>query len=138
MSILVKFYDAGEMQRLQKAETAKDVVWLRIVSSAPGKQGYLDSAEAQAQHAEANATHTLIDASGDVGRMYDAKTTPNMYVIDLQGNLVYSGAIDSIRSFDQSDIANAENYVVSALESVRNGTAVATPQTTPYGCGVKY
>lgn len=133
-----KFYEAGEMQRLQKEETAKDVAWLRVISSAPGKQGYLDEAAAKAQHAESNASHTLIDASGDVGRMYDAKTTPHMYVIDMGGKLVYAGAIDSIKSFDSADIPNAENYVLSALNSLRTGAPVATPQTTPYGCGVKY
>ena len=133
-----KFYNVGEMQKLQKEQTAKGVTWLRVISSAPGKQGYLDETAAKAQHATANATHTLIDATGEVGRLYDAKTTPNMYVIDMGGKLAYSGAIDSIKGFDSSDIANAENYVVAALDALRMGTPVANAQTTPYGCGVKY
>jgi len=133
-----KFYSIGAMQGLQKAETAKGVTWLRIISSAPNKQGYLDEAALQAEHAAANATHTLIDPTGDVGRLYGAKTTPHMYVIGLSGDLAYSGAIDSIKSFDSQDVANAENYVAAALEALRSGSPIAMPQTTPYGCSVKY
>ena len=133
-----KFYGVGAMQRLQLSEAEKGVTWLRITSSAPNKQGFMDEATAKAQHEAANASQTLVDPTGDVGRMYGAKTTPNMFVIDNSGKLVYSGAIDSIKSFDSADIANSENYVISALEAVRAGQPVATAQTTPYGCGVKY
>lgn len=133
-----KFYDAGEMQRLQKQEVGNGAIWLRIVSSAPGKQGFLDDATAKAVHATSNATATLIDATGDVGRLYEAKTTPSMAVIDLGGNLVYAGAIDSIKSFDAADIPNAENYVVAALDALRAGMPIKVSQTPSYGCGVKY
>ncbi|MBA43516.1 MAG: thioredoxin family protein [Magnetococcales bacterium] len=133
-----KFYGAGEMQRLQKQEIDRGVTWLRVVSSAPGKQGYLTQEEAKAQHDASNASHTLLDPTGEVGRMFDAKTTPKMYVINHDGVLVYSGAIDSIKGFDQADIPNATNYVVEALYDLREGREVRTPQTTPYGSGVKY
>lgn len=133
-----KFYNVGAMQDLQQAEIAKGVTWLRIISSAPGKQGYLEGEELKAQHAASSASQTLVDPTGEVGRLYGAKTTPHMYVIGLDGKLIYSGAIDSNKSFDSNDIATAENYVVAALDALRMGVPVAMPQTTPYGCGVKY
>lgn len=133
-----KFYSIGAMQDLQKAKTAKGTIWLRITSSAPNKQGYLDEAGLKAEHAAANAIHTLVDPTGDVGRLYGAQTTPHMFVIGLGGNLAYNGAIDNIKSFDSADVANAENYVTAALDALRSGTAIANPQTTPYGCSVKY
>ena len=133
-----KFYDAGEMQRLQKRYTDKGVTWLRIVSSAPGKQGHLSQKVAQREHKKSNATHTLLDPSGTVGRSYGAKTTPHMFVVNTQGTLVYGGAIDSIQSTDSNDIAQAKNYVASALDALSNGKDVKQSSTKPYGCSVKY
>ena len=133
-----KFYDAGKMQQLQKRYTDRGVTWLRIVSSAPGKQGHLSQKAAQREHKKSNATHTLMDPSGEVGRFYGAKTTPHMFVVNRRGTLVYSGAIDSIQSTDSNDIAQAENYVVSALDALSNGEDVKLSSTEPYGCSVKY
>lgn len=133
-----KFYDVGEMQRLQNAYSSQGFTWMRVISSAPGKQGHLNQEEAQMSHNNSRADHTLLDPAGDVGRMYGAKTTPHMYVINGEGVLVYAGAIDSIRSTDSDDIMKAENYVVNALEAIQNGTAIETSVTEPYGCSVKY
>jgi peroxiredoxin len=135
-----KFYDKGNMQDLQKTYTDKGVVWLAIISSAEGKQGY-DSAEGHNKTAKekgTNATAILIDADGKVGKAYDAKTTPHMYVIDTEGNLVYQGAIDDKRSTNPADIPDSKNYVAAALDSVLAGEAVEVSTTTAYGCGVKY
>lgn len=135
-----KHYDSGNMQKLQTDFTGKDVVWLTICSSAPGQQGHQTGGgwkKAIAAKGMAS-TELLIDESGSVGRMYGAKTTPHMYVIGPDGILAYMGAIDSIRSTRQSDIAKADNYVAKAVESVLAGEEVATPVTNPYGCNVKY
>ena len=133
-----KFYDAGEMQRLQKRYTDKGVTWLRIVSSAPGKQGHLSQKVVKSVHNKSNATHTLLDPSGKVGRFYGAKTTPHMFVVNKRGTLVYGGAIDSIQSTDSDDIPQAENYVASALDALAKGEDVKQSSTEPYGCSVKY
>lgn len=135
-----KHYDSGNMQGLQKKWTGKDVVWLTICSSAPGKQGYNDAAAAQkaAEKEGSNATAYLLDSDGKVGRAYGAKTTPHMYVINPEGTLIYQGAIDSIRSVSQDDIEKAENYVDAALTSAMAGKAVAKDNTHAYGCSVKY
>ena len=133
-----KFYDAGEMQRLQKGYTDKGVTWLRIVSSAPGKQGHLSQKVAKSVHNKSNATHTLLDPSGKVGQFYGAKTTPHMFVVNKRGTLVYGGAIDSIQSTDSDDIPQAENYVASALDALAKGEDVKQSSTEPYGCSVKY
>ncbi len=137
---VVKFYDAGEMQRLQEKYTEQGVVWLAICSSKPGSQGYYTPEDAARVSEEKGANHTayLYDAPGDVGRLYGAQVTPHMYVIDPDGILIYQGAIDSIRSANQADIERAENYVVSALTQSMAGEEVATPVTRPYGCTVKY
>ncbi|MGJ8637833.1 MAG: thioredoxin family protein [Opitutaceae bacterium] len=135
-----KFYGEGHMQALQKEMTGKDVVWLQICSSTKGKQGHLSADEAKAVNAEKGVTSTayLLDESGDVGRLYDARTTPHMYLISPEGLLVYQGAIDSIRSARSSDISKATNYVKAAYASAIAGESIEKATTRPYGCGVKY
>jgi len=135
-----KHYGSGNMQNLQAAYTEKDVVWLSICSSAPGKQGY---SEGQALNKRINqeksrATAYLVDSDGKVGRMYGAKTTPHMYVINPEGRLVYAGAIDSKPSTNQADIPGATNYVMTALDAAMVGKTIQTSTTESYGCSVKY
>lgn len=141
-----KHYGSGNMQKLQKEETEKGVIWLSIDSSHPpigsgeAGQGYLtpEAAKAMAKDKYADATALLLDPDGRVGRMYDAKTTPDMFIINPEGKLVYSGAIDSIPSADPADLAKAENYVRTGLEEAMAGKSVKTASTKSYGCGVKY
>jgi hypothetical protein len=135
-----KHYDSGNMQSLQEEYTGQDVVWLSIVSSAPGKQGHVTPEEANALTEEKGASPTavLLDESGDVGQMYAAKTTPHMYVINPEGVLVYQGAIDDMPSADPADIEGATNYVGMALNESMAGDTVTTAMTKAYGCSVKY
>ena len=135
-----KHYSGGDMQKLQQEYTAKGVVWLSIISSAPGKQGHRTGPQAEADTADKKAAPTavLLDPSGEVGKKYDAKTTPEMFVLDKEGKVLYAGAIDSIKSTDSADIAKAENHVRAALDAALAGKPVPTPQTKPYGCSVKY
>jgi peroxiredoxin len=138
--IVKKHYDSGNMQKLQKLASAEGVVWLSVDSSGPKNAGYMDGKAAAAWIKDRNAAPTdlLVDASGSVGHLYGAKTTPHMFVIDKNGNLVYAGAIDSIPSSDQKDIAKATNYVQAALDALQAGKPVAVAETQSYGCGVKY
>jgi peroxiredoxin len=135
-----KHYGSGNMQRLQKEWTAKGVVWLTISSSAPGRQGYVDGAQANAWMKEKGAAPTavLLDHDGKVGRAYGAKTTPHMFVIDPKGTLVYAGGIDDKPSTDLADVATAKNFVSAALAEVTAGKRVTTAVSQPYGCSVKY
>ncbi|MBW8190117.1 thioredoxin family protein [Neiella marina] len=135
-----KHYSGGNMQGLQKQYTGQDVVWLSIISSAPGKQGYVDATAANmlTTSREAAPTHVLFDGDGQVGKTYGAKTTPHMYIIKPDGMLAYIGAIDSIKSTDPADIARATNYVTQAMNELEAGQAVSKPLTKPYGCSVKY
>lgn len=135
-----KHYDAGNMQKLQETYTGKGVVWLSIVSSAPGKEGHVTPAEAEKERAEnkSKATAILLDPEGKVGRLYGAKTTPHMFVINPAGNVVYMGAIDSKSSTDSADIPSSTNYVAAALDAAMAGQPVKTAETKPYGCSVKY
>jgi hypothetical protein len=128
------------MQNLQKEWTAKGVVWLTILSSAPGAQGYMTaSAENDyMQKVHATPTAALLDSAGALGHEYDAKTTPEMYVIDPSGKLIYAGAIDDHPTTDTSDIAHSKNYVSDALTEAMSGQQVAVTYTRPYGCSVKY
>lgn len=136
-----KFYEAKEMQRVQ-AEALKDsnVVWFTINSGATGKQGHLDQEAAKKYVTEhgVNSTAYVVDTTGAFGKLYGAKTTPHMFVIDKDGVLVYQGAIDSIKSFDQEDIAKADNYVLKALTALKDSKKIEHSSTEPYGCGVKY
>lgn len=135
-----KHYDSGNMTAMQEKYTGKDVVWLSIVSSAEGKQGHVDMSGAfhEKQKYKSKATRILLDPNGEVGRAYDAKTTPHMYIIDAKGVLQYAGAIDSIPSADQADIKKATNYVAEALDQVMAGSPVKVASTKAYGCSVKY
>jgi peroxiredoxin len=139
--IVQKHYNkSGNMPKLQKAAAAAGVVWLSINSAASGKQGDYDATEVAAWMKRVGAAPTAYfrDQNGAVGKLYDARTTPHMFVIDPQGRLVYAGAIDSIRSADPADIAKAENYVTAALAAAKAGQPVASPTSQPYGCSVKY
>jgi peroxiredoxin len=136
----VKHYKSGNMQSLQKQWTAKGVVWLTVISSAPGEQGYVDAAEENAylQKMGARPSAVILDPSGAIGHLYEAKTTPNMFVIDPSGKLIYAGAIDDHPTTDVSDIPASKNYVTAALAQAMAGQPVETAYTRPYGCSVKY
>jgi hypothetical protein len=135
-----KFYDSGTMQNLQKDETAKGVIWLRVNSGAEGHDGYQSAADAASYEKDNHvaATATLLDPSGKVGHTYGARTTPDMYVINPKGVLIYAGGIDNKPSPNIADIATAKNYVTTALDEAMAGKPVATPTARPYGCSVKY
>ena len=135
-----KHYRSGNMQRLQKEWTGKGVVWFTILSSAPGQQGYVTAGDENAYLAKMQAAPTaaLLDPSGEIGHLYDAKTSPQMVVINPQGVVIYDGAIDDKPTTDLSDIPGATNYVSLALEQSMAGKQVQTSATRPYGCSVKY
>lgn len=137
---VVKHYNSGNMQNLQKTYTDKGVVWLSINSSAAGKQGNMSPEDWKKTQAEKNsaATGTLLDPDGTVGKLYGAQTTPHMYIVNPEGNLIYQGAIDSVESTDAADIPKSQNYVQSALDEAMSGKTVSTPSTKAYGCSVKY
>ena len=135
-----KHYDkSGNLPRTAAEATAGGVVWLQINSGSPGAEGDYDSAAA-AQWQKKHGVHApyFRDSDGKVGRLYDARTTPHMYVIDGNGTLVYAGGIDSVRSSKPEDIAKATNYVSEALADLKAGRPVRTANSQPYGCSVKY
>jgi peroxiredoxin len=135
-----KHYGSNNMQNLQKEFTDKGVVWLTINSNAPGTQGSLTAEEAQKILAswKTHETALLLDPEGNAGRAYGAKNTPNMVVVNPDGKVIYHGAIDSKATPNPSDIPNSTNYVKAALDESLAGKSVATPETKPYGCSVKY
>ena len=135
-----KHYTSGNMQGLQTLARQQGVVWLSVISSAPGKQGYVDGAGADelTRTRHAAPTAVLLDPSGAVGRLYHAKTTPHMFVVDAKGTLEYMGGIDSLATSDVDDIPKAEPYLKEAMLAVVDDKPVAHPVTRPYGCSVKY
>ena len=135
-----KHYKSGNMQSLQKKYTGEDVIWLSVNSSAKGKQGYLTPEEANTSMKERNAAPTamLLDSTGEIGKMYNAKTTPHMFVINTEGKIVYMGAIDDNDSSNPEDAKTANNYVATALDAIKSGSAITVASTDPYGCSVKY
>jgi peroxiredoxin len=135
-----KHYSSGNMQSLQKEWTAKGVVWLMVLSAAPGQEDYVTAAQENEHLAKARASPTavILDPTGKIGHEYEAKTTPHMFVIDPSGKLIYAGAIDDHPTADVGDIKFAKNYVSEALSQAMAGGAVTTSYTRPYGCSVKY
>lgn len=136
----VKKHYTGAMQALQREAVADGVVWLTIISSAPGTQGHVEGEAARQWKSRTNgaSTHLLLDPTGEVGKLYDAKTTPDMRVIDGEGRLVYVGGIDDRPTSKVEDLEGANNYVRAALDDLEAGRPVRTAFATPYGCSVKY
>jgi peroxiredoxin len=135
-----KHYGAGNMQKLQSEAAQDGVVWLTLISSAPGEQGHVSAAQADALTVSRNAApaHVLLDEKGTIGRAYEARTTPHMFVINPEGTLVFMGGIDNKPTADKADIEGAVNYVSAALDAVKKGGPVPTPVARPYGCSIKY
>ena len=133
-------YSSGVMQGLQRQAAAEGVVWLAVISSAPGRQGYLTAAGVKDWKAKVGAApaDVILDPTGALGRMYEARTTPDMFVIDRAGKLVYAGAIDDNPSTDPGDAKRAKNYVALALADLKDGKPVNPALTISYGCSVKY
>jgi peroxiredoxin len=135
-----KHYDSGNMPALQRKYTGEGDVWLTIASSAPGEEGYVTPAEAKADLARWRAVPSdfLLDPNGVVGRLYDARSTPHMVVIDRSGRVAYMGAIDNTPSTRLADVKTAKNYLVAALDEISAGRPVTVAATQAYGCSIKY
>ena len=139
---VAKHYETGNMQSTQEFAKEEEIIWLSIISSAPGTQGYVSSDDANALTItrKASPSHVLFDPTGKVGRIYDAKTTPHMYIINEEGLMKYQGAIDDAggRGFMNRDLLKAKNYVKESLQQMGTGEEISSPVTKPYGCSVKY
>jgi len=135
-----KYYQSNAMQELQKRLTAEGAIWLSINSGAKGKQGHMSPDETieKAASVGASSSALILDEEGTIGRLFGAKATPHMFLIDPTGIVIYQGAIDSVSSARVEDIEKAENYLVSAYTAHREGKPVAVSTTTAYGCSVKY
>ncbi|MBS1705121.1 MAG: redoxin domain-containing protein [Armatimonadetes bacterium] len=138
--IVQRHYNSGNMQELQDWAVKKGVVWLTICSSASGKQGYVDASGAMASTEDVKwkGTAYLLDPEGKVGKMYDAKTTPEMFVINPDGMLIYMGAIDDKPNAGTNEVKNSRNYVREALDLAMAGKPLKMKVSQPYGCNVKY
>ena len=139
---VAKHYETGNMQSTQDFAKEEEIIWLSIISSAPGTQGYVSSDDANALTItrKASPSHVLFDPTGKVGRIYDAKTTPHMYIINEEGLMKYQGVIDDAggRGFMNRDLLRAKNYVKESLQQMGTGEEISSPVTKPYGCSVKY
>lgn len=135
-----KHYATGNMQSLQKEALGKGFLWLSVISSAPGKQGHVTPQEADRLTEERAAfpKAVLLDETGEMGRAYNASTTPHMFIIGPDGVLLYMGAIDDRPTTNEADVEKADNYVRAVLGDIAAGRGVAQAITRPYGCSVKY
>lgn len=135
-----KWYRSGAMQGLQRDAAGLGAVWLSVISSAPGEQGAADGPRANGLTRTRNAApaHVLLDPSGTLGRLYDAQTTPHIFIIGRDGMLAYMGGADSIASTRDADLARATPYARDALTAIVAGRPAPVAVTRPYGCTVKY
>lgn len=135
-----KHYGSGNMQKTQAYAAEKGAVWISVISSAEGKQGYISDAEANdlTTQRDAKPAHVIRDPKGELGHLYGAKTTPHIFVIDADGKVAYRGAIDSAPTADPADIKGATNYVTAALDALAAGKQPEISESQPYGCSVKY
>jgi AhpC/TSA family len=135
-----KHYLSGSIESQQREWTAKGVVWLSVISSAPGEQGYVTPSEENTylKTMHAAPTAALLDPTSAIARLYEAKTTPHIFVIDPTGKLIYQGALDDKPTTDQEDLKGARNYLNETLTAAMAGKPVPVASTRPYGCSVKY
>lgn len=135
-----KHYGSGNMQATQAKAKEMGAVWLSVISSAPGNQGYMSAEQVNSYRADmkVKSAATLLDSEGKLGKMYGAKTTPQIVIIDPKGKLIYNGAIDDKATPDPADIAGSKNYALAALSEAMAGKPVTFAQTKSYGCSVKY
>lgn len=135
-----KHYNSGNMQKTQGTAVGQGAVWLTVNSGAPGKQGHMTQEQTRAfmKSSGSKASNYLLDPEGTVGKGYDAKTTPHIYVINPAGTLVYQGGIDDKPTADAADIAGARNHVLAALAEMKAGKPISVAESRPYGCAVKY
>lgn len=135
-----KHYDGANMQRTQAAAASQGIGWLTVNSGAPGKQGHIDAAAANAlvKSAKAQPASYILDPAGAAGRIYSASTTPEIFVVDPRGTLVYKGGIDDNPTANPADIPGARNHVLAALADMKAGKKVSVAETRSYGCSVKY
>ena len=136
-----KHYESNNMQNLQKKYQSKGVMWFSVCSSAEGKQGHytdMNELHKQLSNYRANQNAYLIDESGVVGKQFGARTTPQIVIINPEGNIIYNGAIDDISSADKEDVAKAKNYIDEVFDAVLSGKPSPYSTTKPYGCSVKY
>ncbi len=134
-----KHYNSATMQQLQKDMAKDGVVWLSVISSPPGEQGYADGPRAKelTKSRDAAPAAVLLDPKGAMGRAYGAQTTPHMYIINPQGTLVYAGAIDDKPSASASSLNGAKSYVRQAIAELKAGKPVSEASTKAYGCAIK-
>jgi peroxiredoxin len=142
---VVSQYSKGKMQKLQEKWTGRGVQWFTVISSAPGKEGYVQAsgADQDVKKTKAKVTAVFLDPKGTLGKAYGAKTTPHLFVIDPKGVLIYDGAIDNAPREDGISLKNEDgqpylNYVDKALTEAKGGKKVSIPSMAPYGCHVKY
>ncbi|MBY0423501.1 MAG: redoxin family protein [Parvularculaceae bacterium] len=135
-----KHYETGNMQKTQSAAKADGAVWISVISSAPGKQGHVTPVQAAelTKSRKASPDYVVLDESGEIGRAFGAKTTPDMFLVDKDGALRYAGAIDDKPTPNHASVDGAKNFLIAALGDVKSGKEVAVSQTKPYGCAVKY
>lgn len=135
-----KHYRSANMQAIQKEAVKAGGVWLSIISSEPGSQGFVSAAKANelTRSRDAAPSAVLLDPDGIIGRAYDARVTPHMFIIDAKGTLVYMGGIDSIRSTGVDDVPKAKPYVRDALKELAAGKPITNAVTTAYGCTIKF
>jgi peroxiredoxin len=133
-----KHYDTGNMQALQRRYLDKDVVWLSVVTTAEGAMPEGETVAASVAERNGAPTAILLDEGGALGRTYDARTTPHMYIVDPEGTLRYMGAIDDRPTTEKEDVEGATNYVAEALDAAMAGEDITVSLTKPYGCNVKY
>jgi peroxiredoxin len=133
-------YESGVMPELQKWAASQGIVWLSVISTHPSRRDYLPPDKAEALHrARGGAPAALLmDSAGSMGRAYGAVVTPQMFVLDPKGEIVYSGAISDNPTMSAKEARAARNYVRAALEDLAAGRKVATPSTRPFGCTIAY
>lgn len=128
----------GPLTEMGNSYVDRGLVWLAINSGGPGKQGHGIEKNRETRAAYSMRYPILIDETGRVGRLYAARTTPHVYLIDETGVLIYRGALDNAPLGDLDEGQRLVNYVARALADLATGERVESAETRPYGCSVKY
>jgi peroxiredoxin len=135
---VVYAYGEGELREMKARHASNGIVWLAINSTAPDESGADLALNQQFAAQHQLSLPILMDPTGVVGRSYGARTTPQMFVINERGVLVYAGALDNAPGGRTESLSTKTNYVEMAIADLRSGHAVIQGSTRPYGCEIKY
>ena len=107
-----------------------------LVNSNEGKRQGADSYEEMLKHSEEQQYKMsyIVDVNSTMANIFGAKTTPHVFLLNSEMELVYMGSIDNIWDKERKEDIP---YLKMALKELASHKKIKTNSTPPKGCGIK-